>query len=432
MSGYGRNISVGTWGDEKFCRLSAPQPNAQTFWLYLLTGPETTNMPGVLLVGRVALAEALGWSVEDVTRCADEVEAQGMIRTDWAKRIIWMPKALKHSYALAPDNVKALRKPLESLPDCELKIAIYDGLLAFITAEAQRNPKQQLTLEAFLQAIPRPTYEGTPAGPKTQPINPTPPAARPPTPPGGQRTTPPQVPVPVKDPVSVPGGGKGRPAAAANGTTAKEASSKKAPPPPTKNPVGSGESGKPSAFQRFQARRKAKTGRTPESAHPGDKEFEISALSALKREGWAHPETALDMAMDAFFADPKPHWKLRGFPWAAFRKQWEDYKPTLAAEFAPASPPPPAWAATEAGAVWLGVLNFLQETGRGYAALTLCKMTPSFQDGELVLDSPDRFAGPWIQEHYGSLLEEVFNELHPQLTVRIEAPADSHLRLVQA
>lgn len=436
MSGYGRNISVGTWGDAKFCRLSAPQPNAQTLWLYLLTGPETTNMPGVLRVGRAALAEALGWSLEDLVRCSDEIEGQGMLKADWAKRIVWMPNALKHSYSLAPDNVRAFRKPMDSLPDCPLKIAIYEGVEAFLQGEANRNPKQRNTLQAFLESVPRPTFEGTPPALKKPVVLVTPPASDPPTPPGGKRGTPPQDPVPVKDPVKDPGGGKGRTAATTNGASAKEASSKKAPPPPTEKLVGRGDSEKGSdAFLRFQIRRTARTGRTPEPTPPGVKEFETEALGALKRDGWTNPSEGLDATMDAFFADPKPHWKLRGFPWAAFRKQWEEFIPLLVPNQgaqATGEPAPEApWEHTESGKVWRSVLNALAASGKNYCLTSLekCGVQPvAIESGMLVLHCADAYGADWLAQNYGELLGELVGDLHDGIGLRVDA--QPKLRLV--
>lgn len=45
------------WVDDKFCRLSRPQPNAQTLWKYLLTGPHSTSVPGLFLAGELGLGE---------------------------------------------------------------------------------------------------------------------------------------------------------------------------------------------------------------------------------------------------------------------------------------------------------------------------------------------------------------------------------------
>jgi hypothetical protein len=143
-----------------------------------------------------------------------------------------------------------------------------------------------------------------------------------------------------------------------------------------------------------------------------------------------NPEAALDEAVDRFFADPKPHWRKRGFPFDAFREQWPDYVPPLEVTGPPA-PPPPAWAGTEAGAMWLGVLNHLRETGRSYTAknLMLCVVPVGLEASELVLQAVDANSGRWVTEMWAPLIEEVMAELHPKMGYRVEGAT---LRLVSA
>src|SRR6516162_7361559 len=55
-----RRVSTRMWGDEKFRRLSAPKPNGRSLWLLLVTGPQTSPVPGLFHAGQAALAEELG------------------------------------------------------------------------------------------------------------------------------------------------------------------------------------------------------------------------------------------------------------------------------------------------------------------------------------------------------------------------------------
>ena len=77
MAGWYRKVDMRTWNDEKFRTLSDP---AKLLWLRLLTGPETTSIPGVIAIGRAALAEALGWETEALLEAFGEVFAKGMAK----------------------------------------------------------------------------------------------------------------------------------------------------------------------------------------------------------------------------------------------------------------------------------------------------------------------------------------------------------------
>ena len=59
-----RKVSTGTWADRKVMNLSRMEPSGQAMFVMLLIGPQTTNMPGVQPVGRLAFAEMLEWEPE--------------------------------------------------------------------------------------------------------------------------------------------------------------------------------------------------------------------------------------------------------------------------------------------------------------------------------------------------------------------------------
>jgi hypothetical protein len=59
-----RKVPVRIWLDRYFMELSRPQPNAQSLYLYLTTGPDTIILPGVVQAGEAAIAEALSWDCE--------------------------------------------------------------------------------------------------------------------------------------------------------------------------------------------------------------------------------------------------------------------------------------------------------------------------------------------------------------------------------
>src|SRR5690349_15303845 len=42
-----RKVDTRIWGDTKFRDLSSPGPSAKYLWLFVLTGPHTSNVPGL-------------------------------------------------------------------------------------------------------------------------------------------------------------------------------------------------------------------------------------------------------------------------------------------------------------------------------------------------------------------------------------------------
>jgi hypothetical protein len=131
MSRY-RKIEVKTWGDEKFRRLSPMPPSGQGLWLFLMTGPHTSAIPGLFKAGRAALAEDLGWDQEGFDKAFGEVSAQGMAKADFKARLMWLPKAIHHNKPESPNVVRSWRAELDLLPECDLKREAIQTLRAFL------------------------------------------------------------------------------------------------------------------------------------------------------------------------------------------------------------------------------------------------------------------------------------------------------------
>jgi hypothetical protein len=126
-----RKIFVKMWGDDKFRRLSAPGPNAQTLWFNLLTGPQTTRIPGLLCAGEAGFAEKIGWSLEDFRKVFLEISSKEMVRADWKAHLIWIPKAICYNSPESPNVVKGWKDTWEEMPECELKLEAFHELECF-------------------------------------------------------------------------------------------------------------------------------------------------------------------------------------------------------------------------------------------------------------------------------------------------------------
>lgn len=149
-----RKVATRMWGDERFRSLSAPKPNAQTLWVYLLTGPQTTAIPGLFSAGESSLAEAIGWPLSAFRRCFAEIVEQGMAAADWEARVVWIPKAVLYNNPESPNVIKAWRGAADQIPECDLKSKGLKALEAFVQGMG----------EAFRQAFHQAFGHGYPEG----------------------------------------------------------------------------------------------------------------------------------------------------------------------------------------------------------------------------------------------------------------------------
>ncbi|OYD65984.1 UNVERIFIED_ORG: hypothetical protein BDU10_8636 [Burkholderia sp. CF145] len=185
-----RKVLLRTWTDQKFTRLSPLPASGQSLWLYLLTGPFTRGIPGVVRAGRMAMAESLNWSQDDFDRCFEEIAAQKMSNFDWDAQLIWLPHGVEYNSPASPNVVKSWRNEWDLIPDCTLKEHIFDALKNHV--DILGTPYTQ----AFEASISAPKPSGmpfdTPSGKASRKAFSTPsctPSAKPSgTPFGNQRT----------------------------------------------------------------------------------------------------------------------------------------------------------------------------------------------------------------------------------------------------
>lgn len=127
-----RKVEVRTWADDKFMALSPMPPSGRGLWLFLMTGPHTSQVPGLFRAGRLAMAEELEWSPEQFDERFAELFEKGMAKADFKARIVWLPNALKHNPPENPNVVKSWRDEIDLLPDCPLKAEALEAIRAYL------------------------------------------------------------------------------------------------------------------------------------------------------------------------------------------------------------------------------------------------------------------------------------------------------------
>jgi hypothetical protein len=131
MSRY-RKIFVKMWADKKFRGLSAPGPNGQTLWIFLLTGPLTSRIPGLFSAGEAGFAEIIGWPLEGFQKAFKEISQKGMAKVDWEARLIWIPKAIFYNQPENPNVIKGWKDTWDEMPECNLKLQVFQEIDSFM------------------------------------------------------------------------------------------------------------------------------------------------------------------------------------------------------------------------------------------------------------------------------------------------------------
>lgn len=151
-SGRYRKVEVRTWGDEKFRKLTPMPPCGQGLWLFIITGPHTGPIPGLFRAGRAAMAEELGWEVEDFDKAFQEAFEQGMVQADFKARVMWVPNAIRHNKPESPNVVKSWATEFDLIPECDLKWEAFEALKASIHALGESYGK------AFDETFTKPSW----------------------------------------------------------------------------------------------------------------------------------------------------------------------------------------------------------------------------------------------------------------------------------
>jgi hypothetical protein len=151
-----RTLDVRLWGDEKFRALSSLKPSGQALFLYLLTNPNTTSIPGLYRAGAAGMAEELHWSTENFHEAFREVMQQGLINADFEARVIFIPNAIKYNKPQSPNVIKSWASHWDEIPECDLKDTAYQKLKDFV------HGMDKAFADAFAKAIKKPKHMSMP------------------------------------------------------------------------------------------------------------------------------------------------------------------------------------------------------------------------------------------------------------------------------
>lgn len=123
-----RPVAVTVWQD-----MSGLSDDAKLLVLRLRTGPESLPIPGVVPVGRAALAESMGWATAKIDRVLRELIAAGHIEANFPARLFWVPAAAEDAPPQNPNVILGWGRYVGLIPECGLNGVIGQSLRALCT-----------------------------------------------------------------------------------------------------------------------------------------------------------------------------------------------------------------------------------------------------------------------------------------------------------
>lgn len=151
-----RKVDPRVWDDDKFIELS---DDAQLLWLLVLTGPQTTIVPGLMTGGLGTLSEVLRKGSERVSKAFEELLEKGLIEHDPKRRVLRVPNAPRYNEPANPNVLRGWFRAWRSAPESPLKYAHIGSLEAAID---QSSPHMARAWEETFGTIPQTLREGLP------------------------------------------------------------------------------------------------------------------------------------------------------------------------------------------------------------------------------------------------------------------------------
>jgi hypothetical protein len=146
------NVTKSIWNDPEFRELDDP---TRILWLFLLTGPQTTNLPGLFVAGELEVADRANLTPEDVRKGFRELFRLGWARVCERSRLVWIPKRINHDPPANPNVVKSWRGPLEELPASPLLQEAFEYYHSFFSGLDSLQEALKGLRERFAKPYPK-------------------------------------------------------------------------------------------------------------------------------------------------------------------------------------------------------------------------------------------------------------------------------------
>lgn len=152
MKDKGRKVNIDSnmYFDEKFRALTPLKPSAQALFMYLLTYPFGGKIPGLYRAGKAAMAEELGWEIDQFEKIFEQLEKAEMVKADWKNKLVFIPSMIKYNAPVSPLIVISWKKEWDLLNNCKLKQEAYKHFKSFFEKAGKTFP------EKFEKSISKP------------------------------------------------------------------------------------------------------------------------------------------------------------------------------------------------------------------------------------------------------------------------------------
>jgi hypothetical protein len=119
-----QKIKTELWFDEKFCSLNSRE---KLLFLYFLTCPHT-NLIGLYVVKEGYICSDLQILSKDLRKDLTKLLEKDLVKYDFKASVVYIPNFLKHNPLTNPNQKKAAKKILKSLPKSPLISMFCEGL----------------------------------------------------------------------------------------------------------------------------------------------------------------------------------------------------------------------------------------------------------------------------------------------------------------
>jgi hypothetical protein len=127
------------WRGETFQRIG---DMAKVIFIFLVTGPKTTRMPGIVLCTPQDIATAIGLPIDEVNASLQELYADGCVV--YADGLFWLPNATRFEHVCNPHIVRSWAKVWPFIPHGHIKRQAWFALRDWCKKKGPKYTKEFL------------------------------------------------------------------------------------------------------------------------------------------------------------------------------------------------------------------------------------------------------------------------------------------------